>query len=284
MIDFHVHVGRLNKEYPYDFSKEMMQACLKKVEDISVDPENLIMEMDNHNISKAIILGFNAKRTLGVHVSNQYVAEICQKWPERFVGFGSFDVAYEEITLKVLRLEMGKLGLKGFKIPFGYLDLSPADERWLPIYQYALEYELPLLLHMGYSPIKKVNHRYCNPILLDKVLQTFPNLRIVIAHLGWPWVDETIYLLKKYQNVYTDTSIVTFYQSTDFMVNMFQKLCHEKVMNKVIWGTDYPMCTFKESLDSMKKILACLNLQETGPSEAEIKLMFSENAQKLIKC
>ena len=41
---------------------------------------------------------------------------------------------------------------------------------------------------------------------LDRVALDFPDLKIILSHTGWPWVDEWIALVRKHPNVYGDIS------------------------------------------------------------------------------
>lgn len=167
----------------------MMEACGKNPNDLTVNSQRLLDDLDRHNISKAVVLCFNAKRTLGVHVTNEFVAKLCLHNPDKLIGFVSFD-AFTGLTNNNIRNDMERLNLKGFKIPYGYLNMSPLDPRWLPLYQDASHNKLPVLVYIGYSPIKKVNIKHCHPMSLEKVAQEFPEMKIIIAHLAWPWIDE----------------------------------------------------------------------------------------------
>ena len=80
---------------------------------------------------------------------------------------------------------------------------------------------------------------------VDEVALAFPELKIVCGHIGHPWTDEMISLAWKYENVYIDTSayLPRYYpqQLTHFMNSYGQ--------NKVLFGTNFPMLSFKECVD-----------------------------------
>ncbi|HDX9612666.1 hypothetical protein COF80_25735 [Bacillus toyonensis] len=283
MIDFHVHVGELKSEYTEEFAQQMMDSCNKSHTNMEVRIENLIKEMEGLGVKKAVLLAFNAKRTLGVHVTNEYVSKLCAKYPKYFVGFASFDAYEKPLCKKSLEQELTNYNLHGYKLAFGYLGISPNDPGWYPLYEDAEERSLPVLVHMGFTPIKQASLRYCHPMLLNDVLIKFPNLNIIIAHMGWPWINDTLSLLKKYKNVYTDLSIVSFYQPIDEMCNIFQMAKEQGVINKLIWGTDYPMCTMEESIDRFKIIKKRLEEQGAHITEEEWDQIFYKNAEKLLQ-
>ena len=65
---------------------------------------------------------------------------------------------------------------------------------------------MPILIHPVGQFTEQSKLEFARPYLLDEVARTFPRLRIVIAQLGQPWIDETIVLLGKHANVFADVS------------------------------------------------------------------------------
>lgn len=252
-IDFHVHVGRLHQEYTLAFADEMMRACGKQAVELHVEPSGLLAEMDQAGVERAVLLAFNAKRTLGVHVPNELVGEWCRCAPKRLSGLASYD-AYEPLAKQDLVRERKRWGLCGYKLAYGYLSLAPDDPGWRPLYEDAVEHDLPVLVHMGFTPIRRASLRHCHPGLLEPVLSRYPSLTLVIAHMGWPWVSETIDLLVRYPNVHADLSIVSRYQPLDKVVEILNLAADAGVAGKLLFATDYPMSRFSESLTRIKEV------------------------------
>ncbi len=62
-----------------------------------------------------------------------------------------------------------------------------------PSYEKAQELKIPVMFHMGVKPpAEGCRLKYCRPTFIDDVVVDFPDLPIIIAHAGYPWVDETI--------------------------------------------------------------------------------------------
>ncbi|MGQ5178293.1 amidohydrolase family protein [Bacillus halotolerans] len=245
MIDCHVHVGGVPEHFTNEFALEMMSSCDKDEKEMSVHPKTLLAEMKENGVERAFILAFNAKRTLNIDVTNQYVSELCSRYPKQFIGFASFDGASLP-NARVLRSKMDCMGLSGYKIASAYLDLSPSDPAWYPLYADASQNNLPVLIHMGYTPIKKARIKYCHPSHLKPVLKRFPDLKLIIAHMAWPWVQQTIQILSEYQNVYADLSIVAVYQPLEKVADIICEAKKNGVVEKILWGSDYPMSSLKE--------------------------------------
>ncbi len=93
---------------------------------------------------------------------------------------------------------------------------------------------------------------YARPHLLDEVARAFPNLKIVVSQLGYPWVDEMLVLLGKHHNVYSDVAALLRrpWITYDALVraNQFQ------VIDKLLFGSDFPFTTAGECIETLYTI------------------------------
>jgi predicted TIM-barrel fold metal-dependent hydrolase len=112
--------------------------------------------------------------------------------------------------------ESGQLQIMG-EITARYAGAAPNDPRLEPYYALAEELDIPFCLHTGFglpmSPYMgdpDFRMRYGNPHLLEDVLVQHPDLRIYIAHGGYPFIEETIALMMMYQQVYVDISAINW--------------------------------------------------------------------------
>lgn len=67
------------------------------------------------------------------------------------------------------------------------------------------------------------------------------------------------------------------------MCNIFKMAKEQGVINKLIWGTDYPMCTMEESINRFKNIKKRLEEQGVHITEEEWDQIFYKNAEKLLQ-
>ncbi len=88
--------------------------------------------------------------------------------------------------------------------------------------------------------------------MLDEVARNFEGLRIIISSLGWPYVDETMLMLAKHENVYSDTSIVVGQPLRLYQVisNAYQY----EVMDKLLFGSGWPYCTVRAAVEALYHI------------------------------
>ena len=114
---------------------------------------------------------------------------------------------------------MSELGLCGLKLGPIYQNIHPHDPRIYRVYGAAQELKIPILIHQGAAYPRNAPLEYAQPVLLERVALDFPDLKIVIAHLGHPWEAETIVLVRKQPNVFADISAL-FYRPWQFYNSM----------------------------------------------------------------
>jgi len=88
--------------------------------------------------------------------------------------------------------------------------------------------------------------------LFDEVARSFPKLRLVIAQMGHPWVDETICLLGKHNNVYADVSglLGRPWQAYNALVSAHQS----QVIDKLLFGSDFPYTVVPDCIEALYSI------------------------------
>ena len=80
----------------------------------------------------------------------------------------------------------------------------------------------------------------------------YPDLKIVMAHLGHPWQVDTCVVIRKHPNVYADLS-ANFYRPFSFWEQMV-KATEWNVLDKILFGTDFPVTTVQETLDHLDQV------------------------------
>jgi predicted TIM-barrel fold metal-dependent hydrolase len=82
---------------------------------------------------------------------------------------------------------------------------------------------------------------YARPALLDAAGRHFRGLRLTIAHIGLPWVDEALFMLTKHPNFFAELS---YYIATATGEELYRFLIHAEQffvpLEKLFFGTDYP--------------------------------------------
>ena len=75
---------------------------------------------------------------------------------------------------------------------------------------------------------------------------------MIIAHLGHPWVAETLVLIRKHPHVYSDISAL-HYRPWQFYNSLI--LAKEYgVLDKILFGSDYPFTTPEAQIEGLRNI------------------------------
>jgi len=252
-IDFHVHLptpewldesmrGYVEAAEKYFRSK----VARKSLEDLARDYEALDV--------LAVLLAWDAETATGrPRVPNEVVAQACKEHPDAFTGFGSVDPLKGDRAVAELS-RVADLGLKGVKLHPSLQAFAPDDERYWPLYEKCEELGLVLLFHTGTSGIgagqpggQGIRLDYARPIRLDAVAASFPDLKIIAAHFGYPWHLELMAMALHKTNIYIDISgWAPRYIPTEVMRDMKGRL-----QDQFIFGSDYPFIDPKRCLDEL---------------------------------
>ena len=110
-----------------------------------------------------------------------------------------------------------------------------------------------MLIHQGTTFARAGSLLQARPILLDEIALRYPELRIVIAHMGHPWFDEAIAVVRRHPHVYADVSALVgrrwlLYQALVAAVEY-------RVEHKLLFGTDFPF--FTATPDDRRAAIRC---------------------------
>jgi predicted TIM-barrel fold metal-dependent hydrolase len=136
--------------------------------------------------------------------------------------------------------------------------LAVNDRRYYPFYAKCAELGVPVVVQVGHSA-EQMPSALGRPLLLDDVALEIPELTIVAAHTGWPWVEELVALAWKHRNVYIGTS-AHFPKYWDPALVTF---ANGRGRGKVLFGTDYPVMRHAEAIAAIHK----LDLREDARDE-----------------
>lgn len=269
IINAHVHMIELDKmlQIHPDIEISLELSVFQDLENtISLlKPACLFSQMDEAGISKAVLFACHAPI---IYASNEYVAGLCQRFPDRLIGFASVDPKRED-AVKIVEEAITKLGLQGIKFHPPLQNFYPHDKNVFPIYEKAMSLNVPIVFHVGSTPfgnLAKLDQ--ANPLLIDEVACTFPELRIMLTHLGTLWHNEAFMVAEKNPNVFIDTAAYVYEIKTILTPELIKRVGEDKF----IFGTDYPM-PFSVKTHRMKDFVDCINKLDL-PNEIKEKMFF----------
>ena len=126
------------------------------------------------------------------------------------------------------------------------------DDRMKPVYEYCQRHHLPILIHQGTTFPRLAPLKFASPIQLEDVALAYPDLIVVIAHMGHPWIDETLVLIRKQPNFFADISAL-YYRPWQFYNGLISALEYG-VLDKLLFGSDFPFTTPEDSMQGLKRV------------------------------
>ena len=274
IIDVHTHLSTL-KQWGPTFSGQFKETY----PDIDLHGTHERHYAAMASVDKAIVFGINSK---AMHMStpNDSIAEYARQYPDKIIGFMSID-PHEPDAIDEIDRCVNNLGLRGIKMSPVYQHYHPCDPKAERVHCRAEELALPILTHAAYHFAPNTPMEWANPLLYDPVARQFPDLKIILAHVGTPWFNDAMVVVRKHANVYADISATTMrpwwcYQA----LAVFYEY---GVLNKLLFGTDWPIITFDQTVDGLRRVNDVI--QGTGmpkiPSE-EIEAIIHRDSLALL--
>ena len=262
-------------------------------------PEELLGLMDEYGIDQAVQVNMTparsmfdmAKSALEAGAGEEAIEAIREKitgrvkrrneWTcqlamenESLIPFPSVDpLMGTEAMVAEVEDKAENFGAKGIKIHPAEGHFFPDDDSLWPVYETAQRLGLPIISHGGLFMSDKP---YTQPKNFTRILEDFPDLTLVIAHLGQNFFEESSDLAERFPQLNFDTSAVfpaaerPLSLSDDEAVDIIRKIGVDRVM----FGSDYPW--FHPGRD-LERFLG-LNL-----TSDEKKAILSENARRILK-
>jgi predicted TIM-barrel fold metal-dependent hydrolase len=196
-----------------------------------------------------------------------------------FIVAGMSYLNFREEDVEELRGYLREGFVRGLKLYPGYEPFYPYDERLHPLYALAEEFDVPVMIHSGdtYDPKGKI--KFSHPLHVDDVAVDHPNVKLIICHIGNPWVRDTMEVVYKNKNVYTDISGLVLGDFSDRFEVYMRKQIQEMLLygvepEKVLYGTDWPISSMQSYLEFIDELKI--------PERDRNKIMW-ENAARLFK-
>ena len=274
IVDAHVHL------HPTEEVGKMVVEMIKQKHDVDYysygTPDEYLEDMKAAGIDRAVIVSFAPDNQL--KNNNFWTVAITRPGKNRpakyplFIPFISVSPTMtgrkpvEELEHKL------KWGIRGLKIHPVAQKFAPDDERMWPVYEWLVKHDLPITAHSGVNIDEK--SELGEPKRWIKVLEDFPDLKLILAHLGNGFWDQTIEIADKFPQVMFDTAIAISHIDTPTTlddagaVDIIRTIGSERIM----FGSDYPWINPLKDIERIKSL---------DLSEMDKKLILGENASKL---
>jgi len=230
---------------------------------------------------------------------NRLSCENAKKYPGRVYSYAGVDPRRRD-AVKIFEkavTEYGALGLKLYP-PCGFTADEPIC---YPLYQKAVELDVPVLIHSGYTFNAATESMLSHPKYIERVALDFPDLKIIIAHsaiqtfASTAWWEDAMGIARSKWNIYLDiaawneqVSGLTF--DIPKLLKMLRIECDIVGAHRVLFGTDLPGFQLPgDRVESKKFVNILRNLPDVAKehgitfSMEETELIAHGNAERILK-
>lgn len=255
------HAIQANMTPTYD----MKQAALKKLSP-SLSPEE--RETAEKKINQEVVARMQRRNLWTCQVAKENTC---------LLPLISVDLlqSSEEMVAEIERMVKG-YGARGLKLHPVANRFYPQDRQIWPAYKQAEKMNLPILFHAGTADIAGYKEfDYSRPANFQEIAKEFPQLKIILAHLGKGFFTESIEVAKKFDNIYMDTSAVITGLESDkknFSDREIVEFIRTIGVSRVLFGSDWP---WFDPLPAMEKI------RKLPFDDQEKQMILRENAVRV---
>ena len=242
IIDIHTHINNYHEDRVIS-----LEACL----------DELVKSMKANSVDYSLVL--TSYKVNQHRPSTKQVVEAIKGYDNLGVVAGISYLNYNHRDLSEISSYLDQKLIKGLKFYPGYEPFYPNDIRFKVVYDMAIEYDVPVMFHSGdtYAPTGKI--KYSHPIHIDDLAVDYPDLKIVICHVGNPWIRDCMEVVYKNKNVYADISGLVLGNFSEkferFMKSEIeQMITYAGDPNYLLYGTDWPISNMDSYLKFMKQL------------------------------
>lgn len=235
--------------------------------------DEVVAALKQGGVNRFVVLNYAHKAGMSESL-NAWTHAFAQKHPE-VIPFGAIhpDDADRDALLDRCFKDYGFYGLKFHSHVSG---IRPDDPRMFPIYEKMIEHDRPLTLHAGTGPslngYSKTTCEVSGAAFVRPVLKRYPDLKLIIPHLGADEIEEFFGLMREFPNLYMDTTMAL---SGYFPIDIPWDLI-EEFAGRVLYGSDFPNLPYEARREL--EVIASSPLSD----EAKQKIL-SGTAQKLLQ-
>lgn len=265
IIDFHTHA------FPDELADRAMKMLLEegqKMFDVRAYLDgklsSLIASMDRNNIEKSVVCSIATRPSQFDPIitwSRKIMSERILPFPSFHPGDGKFAERISQIKAE---------GFKGIKFHPYYQDFIIDDERIFPVYEKICSANLIVMMHTGFD-LAFERKRIADPLRIVKVLERFPELKLVTTHLGawddWDGVGRYMVGKRIYMEISYSLEILDREKASDIILN------HPK--EYILFGTDSPWTGQDETVSLLRGLDLGQEMEDSILRENALRLLNS---------
>jgi hypothetical protein len=250
VIDVHIHLSELRGDALRPFAQG---------NDLRYDLAELLSLMESNYVEAGMLLSPPLRDN--TIVDNERIIGLCARSRGRLHPVLTAEPSRAEVKECISLAKRHKGEVKGFKVRLGYVPFFPDDGVFSPLYDYAESEGLPVMFHTGDTGLPNASLRHSHPLNLDPLANARDSLKIVVCHMGNPWIEDAAELVYKHRNVYADISglfAVGAEYSKEYVEYLADRVSKAIYFagraDKFLFGTDYPVETYGTALSFVRRL------------------------------
>jgi predicted TIM-barrel fold metal-dependent hydrolase len=207
---------------------------------LAADDDAILASLDEAHIAAALITGFDEASTGGTtFITNESVAQIATRHPERFVPFAGVDIVRGSEAVRELEYWVRERGFRGLSLRPFMIGFPADDRRYYPFYEKCVELGIPLSIHASANWTTSRPSDLGHPRHFDVVACDFPELKLILSHAGYPWVLEACLLAWKHPNLYLELAAhrPRYFTAPGAGWEPLLRFGQSTIQDKVLYGT-----------------------------------------------
>lgn len=227
---------------------------------------------------EVVLVAFDIESVVGAPpCTNDYVASLRDARPERILqAWGAVDPWKGEQAVAEAERAIKELDLLGFHFHPIMGRYSVDDHAHYPLWEAITALGVPVMIDVGTTGMGAglpggLGSRIADahPMAVDRLAADFPDLTIVAAHPGWPWVDEMTAVALHKGNVFWELSG----WAPKYFPEQLKKDVRGRLKDKIMFGSDYPSLPYERIFREW---------QELGYADEVYEQVFGGNAQRVL--
>lgn len=167
--------------------------------------EEMLRQMDSAGVERVFITQCKMwsywRKWMYMDTQLEDVLQYTESHPDRFVGLAGYNPFRIKESLREIELAVTRHNFKGVYVHIYGFDIALNDPKMYPLYAKCVELDVPVSMQVGHV-LEAMPSEGGRPIYLDRIACDFPDLKMIGAHTGWPWVDELLSVCYKWENIW----------------------------------------------------------------------------------
>lgn len=227
---------------------------------------------------EAVLVAFDIESVVGAPpCDNAYVASMRDRNPDAFIGaWGAVDPHKGAAALDEARHAVEQHGVIGFHFHPIMGRYRVDDAALFPLFDCIAGLGGAVMIDVGTTGMGAglpgglgsiIDHAH--PIAVDHLAANFPEMTIIAAHPGWPWIDEMTAVALHKGNVFWELSG----WAPKYFPPQLRTDIRGRLRDKIMFGTDHPSLPFERLLREW---------DELGFSDEVMEGVFHRNAERVL--